>query len=63
MAWVQNDWDKRYANRPPPTNAGTDPQLIRLREDGYSNHQIATLTGKRLSEINLALGPHNLRGQ
>jgi len=40
-----------------------DPHLERLRAEGFTNGQIAVITGLPKYEVNLLLGPQDLRGR
>jgi len=46
-----------------PAGKSEDPHMLRLRDEGYSNHQIAIMTGRPLYEVNLEIGPHDLKGR
>lgn len=66
MAYVQTEWDKRMERAAKARHCPEQPvdtHMLRLRAEGYSNQQIAELTGRKIWDVNLELGPNELKGR
>ena len=65
MGRIQTEWDQRWAAKQNACNdmRAPDPHMLRLRGEGYSNQQIAEITGRKIWDVNLELGPNRLRGR
>lgn len=65
MSYRQEDWERRiqaHMRAKAPSRDERAPRLQQYRAQGYSNQQIAHLTGIPVWDVNLIIGPNQLRG-
>lgn len=65
MTHIQTEWDRRWTAKQNACDdmRAPDPHMLRLRGEGYTNAQIALITGRKIWDVNLELGPNKLKGR